>query len=384
MELMNRRIVYSKQDPDYCTQADAFCSCNNNRNGPVVCDCGEDIEAKTCSIEYNEFRISSSLILYKIVRDIPDRVSDIALREVSTGNRYANIALRDVSTWRHGAALKAHQFTTIGNSSQTTVYLVLPRSAQITYTLSLGPHDVYTPYVTEGNKLGNVVQSLLATPRLRTKKALPLTALSVHEWAWDEQLATATTLLSNDNREVQFHPGYSSGTAAIRGDSPFQQGHIYYWEIKMLTSLYGTDVMVGVGTKKAQLDKSAYQFCSLLGSDKESWGFSYKEFKLKTREIKYFSTLPLAVQGRPSGASQDGANLPTVFRPNTTSGAHGGIVQSRTEVDLILTDFDKDKREAIVSLPRKIAVKYTAGHDCQHQKSSTIFNNKQYTEENSV
>ncbi|KAG8325875.1 hypothetical protein J6590_055772 [Homalodisca vitripennis] len=46
-----------------------------------------------------------------------------------------------------------------------------------------------------------------------------------------------------------------------------------------------------------------------------------------------------------------------LFRPsttNTTSGAHGGIVQSRTEVDLILTDFDKDKREAIVSLPRKM------------------------------
>ncbi|KAG8334236.1 hypothetical protein J6590_095126 [Homalodisca vitripennis] len=75
------------------------------------------------------------------------------------------------------------------------------------------------------------------------------------------------------------------------------------------------------------------------------------------------------------------------FRPrttNTTSGAHGRIVQSRTEVDLILTDFDKDKRKAIVSLPRKMLVKYTAGHDCQHQKSSTIFNNKKYTEENSV
>ncbi|KAG8270587.1 hypothetical protein J6590_082577 [Homalodisca vitripennis] len=61
-----------------------------------------------------------------------------------------------------------------------------------------------------------------------------------------------------------------------------------------------------------------------------------------------------------------------------------GIVQSRTEVDLILTDFDKDKREAIVSLPRKMLVKYTAGNDCQHQKSSTIFNNKKYTEVNSV
>ncbi|KAG8279481.1 hypothetical protein J6590_091217 [Homalodisca vitripennis] len=54
------------------------------------------------------------------------------------------------------------------------------------------------------------------------------------------------------------------------------------------------------------------------------------------------------------------------YRPSTTkttSGAHGGIVQSRTEVDLILTDFDKDKREAIVSLPRKMLVKYTAGND---------------------
>ncbi|KAG8282161.1 Mothers against decapentaplegic 2 [Homalodisca vitripennis] len=69
---------------------------------------------------------------------------------------------------------------------------------------------------------------------------------------------------------------------------------------------------------------------------------------------------------------------------NTPSGAHGGIVQSRTEVDLTLTDFDKDMREAIVFLPRKMLVKYTAGNDCQHQKSSTIFNNKKYTEENSV
>lgn len=98
---------------------------------------------------------------------------------------------------------------------------------------------------------------------------------AVHEWAWDGQVATASTLLSAYNREVRFHPGYSSGTAAVRGDTPFKKGNVYYWEIKMLTSLYGTDVMVGVGTKAAELHKSAYQFCSLLGSDKESWGFSY-------------------------------------------------------------------------------------------------------------
>ncbi|KAG8280231.1 hypothetical protein J6590_086975 [Homalodisca vitripennis] len=79
-------------------------------------------------------------------------------------------------------------------------------------------------------------------------------------------------------------------------------------------------------------------------------------------------------------------------------GAHGDFVQalqtqhralteessSRTEIDLILTDFDTDKREAIVSLPRKMLVKYTAENDCQHQKSTNIFNIKKYMEENSV
>ncbi|XP_075220279.1 SPRY domain-containing SOCS box protein 3 [Lycorma delicatula] len=97
----------------------------------------------------------------------------------------------------------------------------------------------------------------------------------VHDWSWDEKVTTSATLLSKGNREVRFHPSYSSGTAAVRGNLPFQPGHVYYWEIKMLTSLYGTDVMVGVGTKNAELDKSTYNFCSLLGSDKESWGFSY-------------------------------------------------------------------------------------------------------------
>jgi hypothetical protein len=43
--------------------------------------------------------------------------------------------------------------------------------------------------------------------------------------------------------------------------------------------------MVGVGTKRAELDKSAYQFCSLLGSDKESWGFSYTGFRFKALKV---------------------------------------------------------------------------------------------------
>ncbi|XP_049952085.1 SPRY domain-containing SOCS box protein 3 isoform X1 [Schistocerca serialis cubense] len=97
-----------------------------------------------------------------------------------------------------------------------------------------------------------------------------------HEWAWDDAFCTPDTHLVGNNRGVLFHPGYSSGTAAVRGDTPCEAGRDYYWEIKMLTPLYGTDVMVGVGTPNAELSKSRYQFCSLLGCDQESWGYSYK------------------------------------------------------------------------------------------------------------
>ncbi|CAA9997721.1 unnamed protein product [Nesidiocoris tenuis] len=69
-----------------------------------------------------------------------------------------------------------------------------------------------------------------------------------HEWAWDTEAASPSTLLSKQNREVRFHPNYSSGTAAIRGDTAFCRGNVYYWEIKMLTCLYGTDVW-GAGTR---------------------------------------------------------------------------------------------------------------------------------------
>ncbi|KAG8278757.1 Transcription factor 25 [Homalodisca vitripennis] len=63
------------------------------------------------------------------------------------------------------------------------------------------------------------------------------------------------------------------------------------------------------------------------------------------------------------------------FRPsttNTTSGAHGGIVQSRTEVDVILTDFDKNKREAIVSLPRKMLVNIAVSDPALYARNARI------------
>ncbi|XP_063220839.1 SPRY domain-containing SOCS box protein 3 [Bacillus rossius redtenbacheri] len=98
----------------------------------------------------------------------------------------------------------------------------------------------------------------------------------VSEWAWDSAVATHSTVLDAGNREVRFHPTFSSGTAAVRGDTPFKPDLHYYWEIKILSPMYGTDVMVGVGTEKVDLVGSALSFCSLLGADKESWGLSYK------------------------------------------------------------------------------------------------------------
>ncbi|KAG7203332.1 hypothetical protein KM043_010420 [Ampulex compressa] len=101
---------------------------------------------------------------------------------------------------------------------------------------------------------------------------------NVKEWTWDEKHATNAVELSRQNLEVKFHPGYSNGTAAIKGNKPLAKGRHHFWEVKMITPIYGTDVMVGVGTSKADLTSTREMFCSLLGYDQESWGFSYRGY----------------------------------------------------------------------------------------------------------
>lgn len=65
----------------------------------------------------------------------------------------------------------------------------------------------------------------------------------IHEWNWEKDSSVNDVVLSNENRDVLFHPVYSSGTAAVRGQQQLKQNVHYYWEIKMLTNLYGTDVV---------------------------------------------------------------------------------------------------------------------------------------------
>ncbi|XP_026327830.1 SPRY domain-containing SOCS box protein 3 isoform X2 [Hyposmocoma kahamanoa] len=97
------------------------------------------------------------------------------------------------------------------------------------------------------------------------------------EWNWEQPVSTGPgwVVVSENKKQVTFHPYYSSGTAAVRGDTALLHDHHYYWEIKMLTETYGTDIMIGLGTNKVNISDSQFQFISLLGQDKESYGLSY-------------------------------------------------------------------------------------------------------------
>ncbi|XP_054991423.1 SPRY domain-containing SOCS box protein 3 isoform X2 [Sorex araneus] len=94
------------------------------------------------------------------------------------------------------------------------------------------------------------------------------------DWVWDAGNKSSATRLSCDDRKVSFHVEYSCGTAAVRGTKELGDGQ-HFWEIKMTSPVYGTDMMVGIGTSAVDLDQYQHTFCSLLGRDADSWGLSY-------------------------------------------------------------------------------------------------------------
>ncbi|XP_037670462.1 SPRY domain-containing SOCS box protein 3 isoform X2 [Choloepus didactylus] len=98
--------------------------------------------------------------------------------------------------------------------------------------------------------------------------------LADFDWVWDDRHKSSAALLSCDDRKVHFHTEYSCGTAAVRGTKELAEGQ-HFWEVKMTSPVYGTDMMVGIGTSDVDLDKYHHTFCSLLGRDEDSWGLSY-------------------------------------------------------------------------------------------------------------
>ncbi|CAG5126582.1 unnamed protein product [Candidula unifasciata] len=94
------------------------------------------------------------------------------------------------------------------------------------------------------------------------------------EWVWDHIQRGEATSLQEQGSHVTFHKDFSCGTTAIRGLQAMDRDQ-HFWEIKMTTPVYGTDMMIGVGTDNVELNKFHNTFCSMLGSDVNSWGISY-------------------------------------------------------------------------------------------------------------
>ncbi|KTF77421.1 hypothetical protein cypCar_00031604, partial [Cyprinus carpio] len=97
------------------------------------------------------------------------------------------------------------------------------------------------------------------------------------DWVWDEGSRSSATLLSCENRKVSFHSEYSCGTAAIRGSKELSEGQ-HFWEIKMTSPVYGTDM-------------GSNYWCSLghLGTDKNR-----KCIGVAATEMKNKSVFPMA------------------------------------------------------------------------------------------
>ncbi|CAB3371581.1 SPRY domain-containing SOCS box protein 3-like [Cloeon dipterum] len=93
-------------------------------------------------------------------------------------------------------------------------------------------------------------------------------------WTWSKKDASHEVRLHGPgNRVVLFHPNWSSGTAGVRGHRVLNNGR-YYWEVRLSHRIFGTSMMVGIGTAKARLH--ADRFINLLGEDENGWGLSHK------------------------------------------------------------------------------------------------------------
>ncbi|XP_077286025.1 uncharacterized protein LOC143911137 [Arctopsyche grandis] len=173
-----------------------------------------------------------------------------------------------------------------------------------------------------------------------------------NEWQWklpenesEEIRFGAFTAFTMDRREVTFHKVYSTGTAVIRGNTPLVADHHYYWEIKILTELYGTDVMIGVGTENVNVQSVAHRFTSFLGLDSDSYGFSYMgriqhDGKIQQYGRKFgqgviigvhldmwLGTLQFYINRKPMGIAFNGLKKHTVLFPMVSSTASQSAIR---------------------------------------------------------
>lgn len=68
------------------------------------------------------------------------------------------------------------------------------------------------------------------------------TFVIVLEWLWDPRFKSAAADVAENPQKARFHVNYSSGTASIRG-TQLMSDRQYFWEVKMTSPVYGTDMV---------------------------------------------------------------------------------------------------------------------------------------------
>jgi len=150
------------------------------------------------------------------------------------------------------------------------------------------------------------------------KQELPI------EWDFSGSDKTETVSVCPAGTGLLFHANFSSGTAVILcRDAPLTKEHHHYWELEMESPIYGSAVMVGLGTKDAQVHAHTDVFAPVIGIDKSSWGYSHiGQLHHDCRNISYH---PAVQSFYPPGHTTTG-NLPRQYGSSDKNWKEGSII----------------------------------------------------------
>lgn len=99
-----------------------------------------------------------------------------------------------------------------------------------------------------------------------------------NKWYWDTKSKSECVSLTSNNANAYFFDNpytISRGTAGVRGNKPIESG-VHYFEVLIKEPLYGTAIMIGVGTEDTKLHYDNFDYINLVGKDKNSWGICHK------------------------------------------------------------------------------------------------------------